>query len=174
VPAEATIPYAVKDLWFVAYTRRTGRRIPELLSKVLMILGKAQTKTNGKGVEAGRNRITIEPVGVGGVADPGQAKQGDILPVVLVDNRVERAAVAVMTQLYARRVERNGCDFLGDSVHLVPGNEQELGLRIDESPDQPRTGHTIHACVRTGYPFHAVDSLGLRPEGAPLEEVSDK
>src|SRR5437867_12923730 len=45
---------------------------------------------------------------------------------------------------------------------LIGGNEEELGLRINEFPNQPGTSHAVHLYFLTRYPFHRFSFVSFR------------
>src|SRR5262249_27280703 len=66
----------------------------------------------------------------------------------------ERTTTIYMPKFDAFDVERN-CPFpLCDLHHFACRNEQELGIRVDESSDQPGTGDAIDLGIFASDPFH--------------------
>src|SRR5207245_1836082 len=85
--------------------------------------------------------------------DLGEAGQAAVAQPPSLDQRLERAVLAVMAQLHAGRVERDGV------LRKLRGRrEHEHGLRVDEALDQPRRGDAIDVGTRAGDPA----SAGLR------------
>src|SRR6185295_5559700 len=72
----------------------------------------------------------------------------------LFEDRLERAAALVMAELDALDVVRDGPFGRRDLVHALARHEQELGLRIDEFPDQPGAGDAIDLDALAGNPLH--------------------
>src|SRR5262249_16156816 len=91
----------------------------------------------------------------GAVDDPGQQDERRVaVELVLPDEGVERALLAVVAQLDALDVEGDGAFELGDLHHPLGRHEQELGLRVDELPDQPRPGHPVPPHLPARDPLH--------------------
>ena len=82
--------------------------------------------------------------------DLGEAGQAAVAQPPSLDQRLERAVLAVMAQLHAGRVERDGV------LRKLRGRrEHEHGLRVDEALDQPRRGDAIDVGTRAGDPAPA-------------------
>ena len=62
----------------------------------------------------------------------------------------------MVAQLHPRSIKGDGAGFFGYPIDLALGHEDELGLGIDETADEPRTSHAVHVNVRTSYPLHSV------------------
>ena len=93
-------------------------------------------------------------VGVGGVDDPGHPQQRGVGEAVLLDDHIERAQVPPVVQGGTRRVERDSGLLPGYFQNLGLGDEEELGLRVDEPGYQPRAGDAVHVHVGAGDPPH--------------------
>src|SRR5262249_13653712 len=61
-----------------------------------------------------------------------------------LDERVERTLLPVMAEFDASHVEWYCAFALGDFHHLLGRHKQELGLWVDELPNEPRAGHPVH------------------------------
>src|SRR5215469_7875976 len=86
----------------------------------------------------------------------------------IIYEHVERALAVPVGVLRAGSIVGMG-SFPGRHLkHLVAADEQEVGLRIDEPPDQPWAGDPVHVRVLPGDPFHAASLLWLGdwPPGA--------
>src|SRR5438067_9368428 len=59
-----------------------------------------------------------------------------------------------MAELDVFHIERNGLFALGDLHYLFGRYEQELGLVVDELPDQPRAGDPVYLHAFTCDPLH--------------------
>src|SRR5207248_9837041 len=81
------------------------------------------------------------------VDDLGQAGQTPVPDPEALDERLERAIVAVVTELGPRRVERDR-----RRREVAGRGEHERRLRIDEPPDQPRRGKPVHVRPRARHP----------------------
>ena len=53
-------------------------------------------------------------------------------------------------------IEGDCASVLDHLLDLVGRYEQEFSLVINESPDQPRTGHAVNVHMRAGYPLHGL------------------
>src|SRR5262249_7037422 len=67
---------------------------------------------------------------------------------------VKGALLPVMPDFDVRHVVRNGILFLSRPEHLFGRHKKELGLRINEFSNQPRTGHTVDFDSFPRDPFH--------------------
>ncbi len=84
-------------------------------------------------------------------------ERGIIKEIVLEHDTFERTATIHVAQFGAFDVERD-CPFpLGDLHDFACRDEEEFGIRVNESPDQPGTGDAIDLGIFTSNPFH--DSL---------------
>src|SRR5919201_573264 len=103
------------------------------------------------------SRLRATPGIQGVVDDAGKPLERRIAArqVVLAQDCVEAALVAVVAQLGAGNVIRRGALTLGDGEHLVSGRVQELGFGIDEALDQPRAGDAVDLWSFAGDPLHA-------------------
>src|SRR5690349_7162236 len=73
------------------------------------------------------------------------------------DEAIEGAQLAIMGErLGARDVIRRGACLLSHGEDLLGRHIQELGIRLDEAPDQPGTGDAVDLGTFTGYPLHGV------------------
>ena len=70
-----------------------------------------------------------------------------------------------MSELHPLHVVRCRSLSLSHGHDLIGGNEQELGLWVDELADEPRTGDAVHLDVLTGDPFHGSTPFGSRGGG---------
>ena len=78
--------------------------------------------------------------------------------VEVADEAVERAQLAVMLKrLGAGDVVWRCAGLFGDLKDLLRWNVEKLGVRLDETPDQPWAGDAVNLGVFAGDPLH--DSL---------------
>jgi len=96
----------------------------------------------------------VTGAGVGAAHDERERAERRVVEPVLLEERVERAAVAVVTELYPRHVKGGGLLALGDPHDLRVRHEQERRVTIDEPADQPRAGDAIHPGLLSCHPFH--------------------
>jgi hypothetical protein len=61
-----------------------------------------------------------------------------------------------VTELHTRRVERDSTGFFDGMLDLAGRNEQEIGVVIHKTGDEPRTGNAIDMDMRTGNPEHGI------------------
>src|SRR5919198_2486405 len=103
-------------------------------------------------------RVAVEVAGdVGGVDDAGQPDQGGVAAEPeLVDEDLEGAAVALVGELRAGRVERPGTVARRDAQDLVRGHVGDRGVRVDEAADQPGAGDPVGLGALAGDPLHGV------------------
>src|SRR5207247_4514749 len=73
---------------------------------------------------------------------------------VLVEEGIERAALPVMAELDPRDVVRRGALARGRRHHVGVGDEEKLGLLVDEAADEPGAGDPVDAGLRPGDPLH--------------------
>src|SRR5712664_427320 len=110
----------------------------------------------GDGVQPCCLRLVPQAVvRVGAVNDLGQQNnRGVASQIVLLDERVERTLLAVVTDLNVLYIER-GCTLaLGYFQYLLLRHKQEFSRGIDELPDEPRTGDPVDLHSFTRNPLH--------------------
>src|SRR6266508_5914988 len=73
------------------------------------------------------------------VHDPGESLERLVARKSLVDEGLKRAAAALVAVVICRfrRVEADGSFAILDRGHLLGFDEEDLGLRIEKSSDQP-------------------------------------
>ena len=91
---------------------------------------------------------------VGSANDEREFAERRIGDPVLLDDRIERAAIAAMSQFNVRNVKRNRRFALGRFCYAIARHENELRLGIDESLDEPWTCNAIHLRVLACDEFH--------------------
>jgi hypothetical protein len=107
-------------------------------------------------VQARRLRREVRPGRVGPANDDRQCLQGGLPQVVVLEEGVEAAELAVMRErLGTGDIVGGRADLGGDVEYLVGGDIDELRAGFDEAPDQPRAGDTIDFGVFACNPFHA-------------------
>jgi hypothetical protein len=77
------------------------------------------------------------------VDDTCHERDSQIIDAVLLDEDLERAEPVSVGVPGAGRVEAGGALPLGVREDLVPRQEVDLGVRIDEALDEPRTRDAI-------------------------------
>src|SRR5262249_52821926 len=85
--------------------------------------------------------------------DRGEAIERRVPDAVVMDDRVERAALADMAELDAVDVVWRGALLFRDREHLVHRHVDELGFRIDEARDQPRAGDAVDLWALARHPL---------------------
>src|ERR1700752_4915904 len=81
---------------------------------------------------------------VGAADDDCQPVQGRVLQSIVSDKTVEGAQLPIMGERFgARDVVRCGSGLLGDGEDALCRDVQELGVRFEETPDQPWTGDAV-------------------------------
>src|SRR3989442_1788041 len=146
--------------------RRSAVRIQgvvrrELLRHVVVVVLGHRREPRRQRVEAGRLRRELPGVGVRAAHNQREGTERRVVELVFLQERVERAALAMMTELHARDVVRDRALAFSNAHHLVLWHEQERRLLVDESADQPGTRDSIDACLLTGDPLHASPYLRL-------------
>src|SRR6266851_517655 len=131
----------------------------ELLGHVVVVVLRHRLESRRQRVEARGLRRELPRVGIGAAYDECQRAQRRLRELVLVQERVERAALAVVTELDVRDVVRDRALPLGDLSHLVARHEQKRWVAVDESADQPGACDAIDACLLSGDPFHLIAPL---------------
>jgi hypothetical protein len=130
------------------------------LREDLVVVGRRGEQRADCDVYAARFLVRILPVSqVSLVNDLGQPHETAVAQPCPLDQRLERAVLALMTELYTGRVERNRV-----LRELRRRREDELRPRIDEALDQPCRRDAVY--VGTG----ARDS----PLTAKLGEIEDR
>jgi len=93
-------------------------------------------------------------VAVSGPQDRGDVPQRGILESILGPQRIETGAAAAVPKFETRNIKRNGTGLGCDPPDLCGWNEEELGIAIDESPDQPWARKAIVFQMLPGNPLH--------------------
>src|SRR5215210_4227304 len=114
------------------------------------------TEALGNRVESRPFGLTPERiVGVSSVDDPAEQHQcGIAVELILLDDRLERALLAVMTQFDVRHVVWNSVEPFRLGHHLVARYENELGVLVDKFLDQPRASNPIDLHALSRDPLH--------------------
>src|SRR5439155_24099441 len=73
---------------------------------------------------------------------------------MLLQDRIERAFLAVVSELHALHVVRNGPGPAGHLHDLVGRHEQQFGLGIYESTNQPGACDAVDVNVLSSHPLH--------------------
>src|SRR5712692_8765780 len=107
------------------------------LMVIVALSGRQPLEAFGDGFQPGGLRGEIAPWRVRAAHDHCQAVDRLVFDGVLLDDRVERAFLAVMAELGARRVVRNGTGLASDALDLIDRSEQKLSLSIDERANEP-------------------------------------
>ena len=98
-------------------------------------------------------------VGVGAPDDQRQGAEGRVVEAVLVEEGVERTALALVAELDAGHVVGDGPLALGHGHDLTVGHEQEGGSLVHEAADEPRAGDAIDPGLLARDPFHRESPL---------------
>src|SRR5207253_4162554 len=98
--------------------------------------------THPDGEQPGSEHVGVEVlVDVGGVDDASQPQERGVgTEAELVDEHLEAAPPVSMGELGPRGVEGPAALPLGGGQYLGSGDVADLGLRVDEPADEPRTG----------------------------------
>src|SRR5262249_6072840 len=101
---------------------------------------------------------------VGAVDDPREGPEGRVSRQALGDELLEGAAPLPVTVRVAGAggVEADRPLPLLHSGHLPRLDEEDLGLGIEETADEPDGGRPVDVDPATGDPFHAAASWGER------------
>src|SRR5438477_220243 len=129
---------------------------------VVVVILRDRLEPRGNGIEAGGLGRELAGVGVSAADDQRQGLKRGIVQLVLVEEGVERAVVAVVAELDSRNVVRSRPFALGLLHDLTRGDEQEGCLPVDESADQPGARDAINARFLAGNPFHVCPAPYLR------------
>src|SRR6201991_1902149 len=123
----------------------------------MVVLEAEMPKAFGDSFEARPLGLMVQRlVGGGAVDDPPQQHQSGVAgEFVLLQDCFERAFLAVMTKLDVLDVVGNGVKTAGLRHHLLPGHEHELGVLVDELPEEPRACDAVGFDLFAGDPFHA-------------------
>src|SRR5262249_3797110 len=122
----------------------------------VIVLEAEMAKALGNRLEAGAFGLVIERVfRIGAVDDLAEQDERRVAgELVFLQNRLERAFLAVMAELDVLDVVRGGVETLGLVHHLVGRREDELRLAIDEFADEPRAGDAVYLYALAGDPLH--------------------
>jgi hypothetical protein len=94
-------------------------------------------------------------IGIRAVDDLAEQNERAIVrQLVSLQNRFERAFLAVMAEFDVLDVIGNGVEPLGFVHHLVRRHEDEFRIFVDEVLDQPRAGDPIDFDAFPRNPFH--------------------
>src|SRR5690349_5676153 len=94
-------------------------------------------------------------IGIGAVDDLAQQRQRRIFhQIVLAQNRLKGAFLAVVPQFNTLDIEWRRAFALGHRHYLVGGDKQELRLGINKFPDEPGASHPVNLHLLTGNPLH--------------------
>jgi len=127
----------------------------ELALQVFPILGETQAVAGGDRFQAAGDGILVEVAGnIRRKDDSGQPEQARLLQSEFLDDGLERTVVFRVAQFDVGRVKGDCAGLLGRFLDLTGGDEQELGIAVDEAGDQPRAGDAVHMDMRTGDPQH--------------------
>src|ERR1700687_3777709 len=156
---------------------RIERVVDDPLRRILsmVVLEAEMPKAFSDSFEARSLRLMVQRVvGIGAVDDPPKQYQRGIAgQLVLFQDRLERAFLAMMAKLDVFDIVGNGVEALRLRHHLLSRHKHELGVLVDELLDQPRACDAVDFDLFTGDPFHA-ESPGLRrrPSGVRKDEDS--
>jgi hypothetical protein len=92
---------------------------------------------------------------IGGVHDrrePNEPRVG--VQREVINEHFERASAVAVGVFRARCIVGVPTLALRHVQHLVPSNEDELGLGVDEPLDEPGTSDTVHVGVLACHPLH--------------------
>ena len=161
--------------WFTAVVLRAGRAAGRTRTARRTLRGDASSvvvvatseRPRSSTSSPGRlGRVVALVVEVGLVHDPRDLPQHRVVELVAAQERLEAAVAAVVGELDAAHVERRRV-----RRHLVGVvDEDELRLRVDEAPDQPRAGGPVDVAVRgaspTSRPASSTSAASRRPPAA--------
>jgi hypothetical protein len=91
---------------------------------------------------------------IGSVDDLSKPEQCRVGQAVLFDNGLEGTFAILVPKLNTWGIKRDRTGLVSHLIHPALGDEDEFGIRIDETPDQPRARNPVNMDVRTSYPFH--------------------
>src|SRR2546426_1366580 len=125
------------------------------LDLFLIALAKHQGEASGNCAQTGGLGRDLHVVGhVGTVDDTGHLRERRVAQLVFADDRFEAASSIDMAELDVWHVIGNRLLALGGRHDVGSLHEQELGLRVDKSLDQPGTGDPIDVRIRASDVFH--------------------
>jgi len=91
----------------------------------------------------------------------------------ILENCLERTAFSSVIEFYFRKsvcIEGDRAHRMSRLEKLVFGYEEEFGIRIDKTPNEPRASNPVHLDVTPRYPFHRKNLLEA-PMGAPRRSL---
>src|SRR6516162_2735808 len=93
---------------------------------------------------------------IGSPDDCCDGLKSGIFDLIFFYKIIKCAFVAVMSELHAGDVKRNGIDLPGFFQYQVEACIKKLSLLINKIPDQPRTCNTVNFRSFPCYPFHTI------------------
>jgi hypothetical protein len=118
-----------------------------------VIVRKIRRKAQRQGSQPGGLRRQIEPRGIGSPDDDREGVECRIVDVIDPQKCIEATQLAVVREgLRARDVVGRGAGRGGDIKDPLGRNVEKAGLRVDETPDQPRTGDAVDLWPLAGDP----------------------
>jgi hypothetical protein len=124
------------------------------MAQHLVIVSYRRGEAERNGVEAGGLRSQVEARRIGTANDHSELRQSRTIEVVLLEEGIEAAQIADVSQLNTGEIVRNGPGLRRDGKYLVGRNIVKLCLRIDKPQNQPRTGDAIDFGTFARNPFH--------------------
>ncbi len=100
-----------------------------------MIVVEIARQPHGYCVKAARFGCEVGPTGVRPTHDPCEFQQHGVLQLILLQERVETAQIAVVTQFDVRHVIWNGTCLPRHPQHIIARHVKELSLLVDELDD---------------------------------------
>ena len=118
-----------------------------------MVAQPERAKSVSNPAQAFSGRMRIGRVQIGSFNNLAHEKEFRVADAVLLENRIERDVFAMMTQLAVWNVEYSAV--LDGGPIGVLRQKNELGTRIDEPFNQPRTRNPVHLNAFARNPFHS-------------------
>jgi len=118
----------------------------------LVVVGEAGRQPERQRHQPGRLRGEVRAVGVRAAHDHGERLERRVAQAVAVDEGVKAAAAADVRELDVGDVVGNRRALLRDAQDVRRRHVEELRVRVDEAPDQPRAGDAVHLGALARHP----------------------
>src|SRR5712691_7006573 len=140
---------------------RAAKRVKRVIRRklprhVLEVVLARRLEARRQRIEARGLRREVPVSRVRSPHDQRQRAESGVVQLVLVDERVERALLAVMPQLHVWDVIGYRLLALGDLHDVAGGDEEKHGVAIHEPADEPWTRDAVDTRFFPSHPFHGV------------------
>jgi len=128
--------------------------------KLFEIIAVHARETQREGEQSGGLRGEIMAVCVRAPHNCRHGIKGGYREFKFAQERIETARLAAMAEGYVFHIKRSCGKLLRDERNILRGDEEELSMRIDETPNQPRTGDAVNLGSMARDPNRAALRIG--------------